>query len=270
MANSSSKRKRAAPQDASEGDEREAASQVKRFRYALGCEKPQTSSFADTITVFAGDDKVASTVHTDKLRAKSEYFKAACQREWAEGQKKTVELPEIRPETFDIYTTWAYFGKIDIEVLGLIEEHPDKLFTHESKEERQIWIDSTMSLIRLHVASDYLGDKELKRRTIDGLISVIGARRTLHMLRDVLSYIWNSTPPKAGLRKFLLDYVVSRRGGIHEWLRERENDLPSEFFVDLAIHHLKASHTAHSKPQVEPSLARKHMYYDGYESGSND
>ncbi|KAK5742356.1 hypothetical protein LTR17_003368 [Elasticomyces elasticus] len=253
MADGSSKRKRALPHDATEGDEGEAASQAKRFR----------SSFADTITVFAGDEKVPSTVHTEKLCARSKYFKAACQREWAEGQDKTVYIPEVSPETFDLYAIWAYFGKIDIEPLQEVEEDPGD-YDDNSEEERQTWYDCTMALLRLHVAADYLGDEELKKRTIDALTSVIAARRKLHSLVEVLSYVWSATPPKAGLRKFVLDYVLSYAWDIYGWLREVESKVPRDFFVDLAIHHLKIPRSRLIKSQLQPLPARKHMYYDDY------
>ncbi|KAK4954671.1 hypothetical protein LTR10_008104 [Elasticomyces elasticus] len=265
------KRKRAAPQDDTTGagnqekdghdgnNIEEESRLAKRFR----------SSFTDTLTVLVGDEKVPFTIHTDTIRAKSTFFDAACQREWTEGREKMVKLPEVAPDTFELYAAWVYHGKIDHEALrvaavpkatarqDLIEEKP-----------RKFWSTSMMDLTRLHVAADFLGDAELMKRAVDGITEIIAANFTwIHRLEDIVSYIWGSTSSKSGLRKMVLDYVVCNGAlkSMRDFLRELQPNVPSEFFADLALHSLGASRNPDTS-RLDPLPARKHRYYDGYES----
>ncbi|KAK3656400.1 hypothetical protein LTR56_003103 [Elasticomyces elasticus] len=257
------KRKRAVSEypdeypNASEDDEPERASQTKRFR----------SSFANTITVLAVDDKVPFTVHTETLRAKSDFFVKACQREWIKRQDKTVKLPEVEPETFELYATWSYFDKIDLEALRLVKAgEANHLRRHEeTQEQREVWASGTRSLMHLYVAADFLGDKELKKRTIDCLTEIVETRHQLHGLRGLLLFVWKSTPPGSGLRTLLLDYIVSYRDSIHQWVKGLEGVMSADFFVDLALHQLKRN-KCFDNTRHKPLPGRKHMYYDGYES----
>ena len=45
------------------------------------------------ITIEVGSDLVALTVHDDRLRHSSDYFKAALSKNWVEGQRREVILP---------------------------------------------------------------------------------------------------------------------------------------------------------------------------------
>ncbi|KAK5691973.1 hypothetical protein LTR97_011144 [Elasticomyces elasticus] len=257
-----SKRKRVAPDatEEAEGDDPQAANQAKRFR----------SSFADTMIILAGEDKVPFIVHTGTLRAKSEFLDAAFQREWLEGQSKTVNLPEVRPEIFELYATWSYFGRINIEALRLamtmIAIKPAPPLPRDTPEQWNMWSRGILSLIQLYVAADFLGDVELKKGAIDGLTVIVEARRFLNGIKDLISIVWNSTPPRSGLRTFFMDYIISSSNKIHKRVATYEPDLPGEFFVDLAIHQLRRNRNSRISPQYKPLPSRKHMYYDGYES----
>ncbi|KAK5679435.1 hypothetical protein LTS10_008253 [Elasticomyces elasticus] len=177
MAKGNSKRKREAPQDALGGDEQKPVGQVKRFR----------SSFADTMTILAGDEEVPFIVHTKTSRAKSDFLDAAFQREWLEGQTKVVNLPEVGPEIFELYANWSYFEKIDLEILRLVKagkSNPDGRHD-EAAEQLEVWEEGTLSLVHLYVAADFLGDAGLKKHTIDCLAEILEARHQLHGLRRI-------------------------------------------------------------------------------------
>ncbi|KAK5717211.1 hypothetical protein LTR15_009100 [Elasticomyces elasticus] len=246
MTKDCSKRKREAPQDAPQEDEQKPTSQVKRFR----------SSFADTMTILVGKDK--APFHT-------------FQREWLKGQTKVVNLPEVKPKIFELYVTWSYFERIDLEILRLVETgnaNPlgrDDETDDETEEQRKVWADGTRSLVRLYVAADFLGDAGLKRHTIDCLANILEAINQLHGLGRLLIFVWQSTPPGSGLRKFMLDYIASVRTLMHDWLAKLVGVLPTDFYVDLALHQLWRARSSDDL-RHNPLPERKHMYYDGYES----
>ncbi|KAK3658475.1 hypothetical protein LTR56_001886 [Elasticomyces elasticus] len=264
MTKDCSKRKREAPQDAPEEDEQKPTSQVKRFR----------SSFADTMTILVGKDKAPFIVHTKTLRAKSDFLNAAFQREWLEGQTKVVNLPEVKPKIFELYVTWSCFERIDLEILRLVETGNANPLGRgdetddETEEQRKVWADGTRSLVRLYVAADFLGDAGLKRQTIDCLANILEAINQLHGLGRLLIFVWQSTPPGSGLRKFMLDYIASVRTLMHDWLAKLVGVLPTDFYVDLALHQLWRARSSDDL-RHNPLPERKHMYYDGYESDAS-
>ncbi|KAK3641170.1 hypothetical protein LTR56_011410 [Elasticomyces elasticus] len=268
------KRKRAVPHDGTteagsqeeeldgreedaDNDEEEEAMPAKRFR----------SSFTDTITVLVGEEKVPFTIHTKTVRAKSKFFDAACQREWNEGRERVVKLPEVDPETFELYATWMYQDKIDHEALRMAAFVLDSGITTLSGEQhvKFCWT-STLDLMRLHVAADFLGDAELMKQAVDGITEIITASGPFaYKLQGIVSYVWGSTSSKSGLRKIVLDYIVA--AGMHKsmrnHLREIQSNVPSDFFADLSLHTLKAF--SHLDAAFEPLPARKYRYYEGYE-----
>ncbi|KAK3645080.1 hypothetical protein LTR56_002702 [Elasticomyces elasticus] len=271
------KRKRAVPQDGTteagsqeeelddreedaDNNEEEEARPAKRFR----------SSFTDTITVLVGEEKVPFTIHTKTVRAKSKFFDAACQREWIEGRERVVKLPEVDPETFELYATWMYQDKIDHEALrmaAVVLASADKARSGDLQHAKFYWT-STLDLMRLHVAADFLGDAELMKRAVDGITETINASGpSVYKLQSIASYVWASTSSKSGLRRIVLDYIVATGGpkSMRDHLRKLQSNVPSEFFAELALHSLTAlRHPDAAK--FEPLTARRHKYYDGYES----
>ncbi|KAK4888590.1 hypothetical protein LTR27_012542 [Elasticomyces elasticus] len=269
------KRKRAIPQD---DDTTEAGIQVEEGNNENNIEEESRlakrfrSSFTDTITVLVGEEKVPFTIHTKTVRAKSKFFDAACQREWIEGRERVVKLPEVEPETFELYATWMYQGKIDHETLRmaavfLAGANKTRL---GDKQAKLCWT-STMDLMRLHVAADFLGDAELMKRAVDGITETITASIPFsYKLQEIVSYVWGSTSSKSGLRKIVLDYIVAT--GMHKSMRDHlrkiQPNVPSDFFADLSFHSLEAFD--HLDVGFEPLTARKYSYNDGYESDKAD
>ncbi|KAK5689687.1 hypothetical protein LTR97_012686 [Elasticomyces elasticus] len=267
------KRKRAVPQD----DTTEAGIQEEEGNDEHNIEEESRpaerfrSSFTDTITVLVGEEKVPFTIHTKTVRAKSKFFDAACQREWIEGRERVVKLPEVDPETFELYATWVYQGKIDHEALRIAALNPRHIATEEEQRTEgrvKYWSTSTMDLMRLHVAADFLGDTELMKRAVDGITDIIASRCTwIYTLTDIVSYVWDATTSASGLRRIVLDHIVSAgtRKTMHDFLLLMRPHVPSEFLADLAFHSLKAS-SKFDTSEFGPSPTRRHRYYDGYES----
>ncbi|KAK5717213.1 hypothetical protein LTR15_009102 [Elasticomyces elasticus] len=206
----------------------DSGSVAKRFR----------PNFNDTITVVVGEEKELFTVHTATICRKSEFFTAACKREWQEGKDKTIPLPDVSPRVFTSYVNWAY---TDCRRSGVAKRR------HESKGARGSARGSPpQNIISLYLAADFLLDEALKERAIDTLL--------------ITWKIWRSTATDSGLRRLILDTIVSHSNGSVYIANIRGDDtIPADFFIDLA----ERSLSLHGPlEEVKPTLFRKDHYYD--------
>ncbi|KAK3646341.1 hypothetical protein LTR56_003101 [Elasticomyces elasticus] len=228
--------------------------EAKRFR----------PNFSDIITVVVGEEKELFTVHTASICRKSEFFRAACKREWQEGKDKTIPLPDIKPPIFTLYVNWAYTGVLDIEIgdsPDLVQndsQSADGDDTTQKKKEVASWDLRQSNLVALHLAADFLLDEALKDRSIDGLLEIKGSSLNLHS--TLVSEIWGSTATGSGLRKLMLDRIISHSDG-RDYIANRRGDsrVPAEFFIDVAERSLALHGPLRA---VKPKLSRKDEHYD--------
>ncbi|KAK5717215.1 hypothetical protein LTR15_009104 [Elasticomyces elasticus] len=235
-------------------------SEVKRFR----------PSFNNTITVLAGETKKPFIVHSDAICRSSDFFVAACKREWQEGEERTVPLPEIGPEIFTVYANWAYSGELEVEIVDSPDETDFPVSAGDeaaqTKHEHALWMARRSNLIALYIAADFLRDDALKSRTIEAVLNLRGKRHKLYMLPSLISQIWQSTAPTSGLRRVLMDHFISSKGGDSLLVGVR-GQVPPDFFADLAVRTLQVHGPLR---EVKPSLLRRKHYYDGEEQSSSD
>lgn len=59
-----------------------------------------------------GEESKIFVTLTGRLTQHSQFFEAALKAEWREGQEKMVNLPEDRPEIFEIFNRFIMDGKI--------------------------------------------------------------------------------------------------------------------------------------------------------------
>jgi len=127
-------------------------------------------------------------VHKNTLCRDSPFFRAACGREWKEGQEKKIRLRDTAPEIFNLYVHWLHKENIDTDLL------PDD----ESEESR------FLSLGKMLILANFIGDETLTDKMIDiFLINLEGT--TVGIGPDTFNYIWSRTPPNSGIQRLLLD-----------------------------------------------------------------
>ncbi|KAK5721141.1 hypothetical protein LTR15_007105 [Elasticomyces elasticus] len=182
-----------------------------------------------------------------------------------------VKLPEVAPDTFELYAAWVYHGKIDHEALriaAVIIQQDQRKEQHGVEDENEFWSMSTLDLMKLHVAADFLGHAALMKRAVDGVLDLIAAKASwMYRLLDIVTYVWGATASTSGLRRIVLDYVVFTGAykSMRHLLQVIQPHVPSEFFTELAFRSLEAS--GHSDTsEFRPLPVRRHRYYEGYES----
>lgn len=60
------------------------------------------------ITVLAGEEETPFLIHREKICSCSPVVRNACTGSWIEARERTVWLPHIPSEFFDIYAEWVY------------------------------------------------------------------------------------------------------------------------------------------------------------------
>lgn len=67
------------------------------------------------IEVCVGKDKVSFFVHESVLCKSSKFFDAALKKEWEEGQRRIIHLPDDDPDEVYAYIRWLYWKKLFVK-----------------------------------------------------------------------------------------------------------------------------------------------------------
>ncbi|KXT07544.1 hypothetical protein AC578_10138 [Pseudocercospora eumusae] len=126
-------------------------------------------------------------VNEELLCSGSEFFKAALQKEWREGQMHVVELPEQSPETFNVYLNWLYQKQVFV---GIEADEGPELSWPWSKQ------------IQAYALGDLLMDIDFKDAIVDALMVLMHTKAQTPALYRL---------PSASNRKLL--YKVTATGG---------------------------------------------------------
>lgn len=79
----------------------------------------------EMITVLVGPTKEKFTVYENLLRASSQFFRAALNKQWVEGQLRTIEFPEEEPAVFELFVDWLTSGHFDSKTWSTFQPDND-------------------------------------------------------------------------------------------------------------------------------------------------
>jgi hypothetical protein len=170
----------------------------------------QSSSpdYSDTLTVLVGRRKQKFVCHKDKLSARSKFFKAACSKKWKEGKQEVLRLPEIKPDTFQLYTDWAYNNVVP-------PADP-----------------STRPLIELYLIGDFLDDVRLRNTTMELLVESVKTHNTFPRA-DSIKLICDHTTANSPIRAWILD--VAAKYYDRASFAEHAVIFPADFVLQVAL-----------------------------------
>lgn len=170
------------------------------------------------MTVLVGKKEKHFILHQDAVCAKSKFFKAACSKQWLEGQERIVRLPEAQPATFQSYCHWIYS-----------EDLPEPTCTDESAKRDKLAEQKT--LIKLYLLGDILDDVQLRDKATSVLF-VAMRRQQIPPSVGNMKLIYESTPSSSLLRKMIVDVFISRidRSDVAQSLTY----YPAEFIQEVA------------------------------------
>lgn len=185
-------------------------------------------NYGKTITILVGPEEHCFVAHQDAICAKSEFFRAACSKNWREGQEKVLRLPETRSEqAFQTYMHWTYTNQLVLkQVTPNTTLEPPTLVSKLNAA-----LEVYDELIELYLLGDFLNDVKLRNEVIKSLNRhAIGAMCFLEAVQ--LHSIWNNTPSDSLLRTWVVDAFISLNSS--DILDFFGKDYPADFLLRVA------------------------------------
>lgn len=177
------------------------------------------------VTVVVGKEGKRFTLHQDAVCAKSKFFRAACSKEWLEGQERIVRLPETEVATFHEYCTWIYSGQIADGNCT-----PASALIQKGYEFQR--------LVELHILGDKLDDVQLRNKAN---IKLFKRMQELNAVphAELQKLVWESTMPGSLLRTLLVDAIVNRYN--RDGFAAVVSNYPTECLQEIAVAALRAA-----------------------------
>lgn len=143
-----------------------------------------------------GEEQKDFTVYTSFATESSEFFRAALSRDWKEARERRVQLQETTVADFQLYLQCLYTDRM------VTLNHYDSGI-------------SSMTLIRLYVLGDFLGDDRFCRNVIDALIGNSVLMNTgIVFSSAAVDFAWEKTASGSSLRKVLLELIMCNLGSV--------------------------------------------------------
>jgi hypothetical protein len=151
------------------------------------------------INLLVGEDEEEMFAYGSYLSLYSGFFKAALKVEWAEGQTRTVKLPEEDPETVTFYLDFLY-GK------GL----PTYSVKGESDNE------SHRILAELYALGEGRLDSKIQNATLKEILRLTKVGKRYYPDYPAIDIIYKSTTATSPTRRLLVEVYVSH--GTATWI----------------------------------------------------
>ena len=187
-------------------------------------------------------------VHRELLCDNSPFFTNALKKEWTGDNDRIFELPDDEPEIIEIYVTWLYSNRIFTEPEGEVDKISNIGFSR---------------LFDAYIFGDKIQDSDFKDTIIDTFIEIN---------KETKSYfsharkIWESTPPGALIRRYMLDTFVWRGGA--EWLEANVAfRFNKDFLVELGRALYKKIDFARDYTGVAPFMRDSCLYHEHTSKG---
>ena len=193
-----------------------------------------------------GEERKDFTVYASFATESSEFFRAALNRDWKEARERRVQLQESTVADFQLYLQCLYTDRM------VALNHYDSG-------------NSSMTLTRLYVLGDFLGDDRFCKNVIDALIGNSVLMNTgIVFSSAAVDFAWEKTASGSSLRKVLLELIMCNLGsvsfapvfyGMGAWSKEVSVDVfryMTEYpcvqaAVDAAVESLRQDPDVHGK-----------------------
>ncbi|KAK7537554.1 uncharacterized protein J3D65DRAFT_677517 [Phyllosticta citribraziliensis] len=185
------------------------------------------------VTVGSDDNKHTFYVHEPLLEMHSPVFKSCLSRNWSEGIKGEIDLPEDDPKVFLMFVRFVYAGQILIIA-------DDTLLWRQTTDggfhRRDVAGDI---LIHSYIFADKYLASTFKNACIQGLIDrFMMGPAYFHAIRQNAELVYDKLLPSSALRRLYVD--IWAWASTEEWHDDLGNDYhdihtaPYEFWQDIA------------------------------------
>ncbi|CZT21837.1 uncharacterized protein RCC_07704 [Ramularia collo-cygni] len=179
---------------------------------------------SEIVTVKIGQNPTENFfIHEGTLKQHSDFFKAAMDKKWKEGQSMVIELPEDKSEVFSHYADWLYCG-----VLSPVS------FDVDDTEGRTL--NKASSYNDLLAEMYVFGEKFLNPRFCDAVMCAM-CKNAQYTIPDMctIEIIYNGTNSTSPVRRYLVEYWLSQslKYGELTIYEDEEDRLHPQFAIEL-------------------------------------
>lgn len=169
------------------------------------------------ITVRVGSESETFFVHEHLLCTNSMFFARALKKEWAEGEARQVDLPDVDPDTFEIWAKWLYTGRLCYAATNRDEDF-------------SIWLPKEwVRWAKIYALGDFLQDTDLKDAAIDAHVENM---LELDGYCPILAkWVYPYSSARSAHRKLAVDLFVAT--WVQEDLVLRKASCPTDFSYDV-------------------------------------
>lgn len=176
-------------------------------------------SIVNTVTLSVGQDEQEMFIRGSDLARDSGFFATAMEKEWKEGQARTIKIPEERPDTMAHYLHYAARGL---------------LFTEDITQVDGKGIESCyQQLCFLYVAGERFMNRSLQNRAVEEIVRLTGILDNcgVHWFPtgEEVNIVYRGTPQGSPGRQLMVDLQVVM--GVKDWM---DFDLEVDFLKDVA------------------------------------
>lgn len=179
------------------------------------------------ITVLVGPAEQQFIVHKNIICARSKFFEAACSERWLKSAKKLIALPEVLPQVFQKYLSWAYSGELDLSWAASKDMDTLKVVDGLLYETDRM----VARGIELYLLGDRLDDIGLRNKTIRMLVS-----DTSKLPRPSTAHrVWDNTPENSPIRRMIVDRatMLTKRTFLAQSLAKYPEDFVQQVALSL-------------------------------------
>jgi hypothetical protein len=177
----------------------------------------------DAVTLHVGPTEHAILAHGNFISRRSEFFKAALKKEWAEGQTRIVKLPDEDPQVVAHYLSYTYSKCLPTDIFSA-----DFMgtFPEESDEYYQL-------LAELYVRGERLLDETIRGAIIKEFIRLTSltdkSSQRYCPMKEAVSIIYRGTTAGSPARRLTVDIHLAY--GTTKWL---DSTCEASFVLDVA------------------------------------
>jgi hypothetical protein len=177
----------------------------------------------DAVTLHVGPTEHAILAHGNFISRRSEFFKAALKKEWAEGQTRIVKLPDEDPQVVTHYLSYTYSRCLPTDIFTATFMGT---FSEESEEYYQL-------LAELYGLGERLLDETIRGAIIEEFIRLTtltdkNAKRHCPM-KEAVNIIYRGTTAGSPARRLMADIDLAY--GTIKWL---DSTCEAGFVLDVA------------------------------------
>ena len=190
------------------------------------------------------------------LTKSSDFLTVCCNREWKEGQEKSIDLPAANEDHFEIYLQWLYTGHV------VTQEDPiEKSMLEATLEERMDALTEPVSTaFSLAVLAHTIGDMEFNNALVDE-VSKLGDNSDIGPGTEEMALVYENLPQTSAWRRLLVDLWASSNVSANLF-DEHEEFLP-EFLCGVIAKMKNSPRGLLSSPRYKDRCSY-HEHKEGY------